>query len=293
MTGVYNSAEKNIKLSLNSLYGKMAQKIGGSDGKPPGTANPWYAAAITSWCRRRLLEACLANPQAIVMMATDGIVSLEPLPLKIGSALGDWEYGEATGGMFLQSGVYFYLKAEIEGDARYVNRLRGGRKSIGGSELRDKVVNGALAGWSTPADELPEGSYVDNRAQGRQPAITLEQHSCVTAGKSVSGFGWDGLCGRFATELRTMNIHTLGTKRSLSLDPADYETVRLPDGGLRLARRCTGFIPSYPRSNPQPNILSAPAYPKWIEKAEQFEDPELSESVYDELHEQAEIFEGI
>jgi hypothetical protein len=64
MTGVYNSAEKNIKLSLNSLYGKMAQKIGGSDGKPPGTANPWYAAAITSWCRRRLLEACLANPQA-------------------------------------------------------------------------------------------------------------------------------------------------------------------------------------------------------------------------------------
>jgi hypothetical protein len=44
--------------SPNSIYGKMAQRVGGSltkDGwKAPPTANPYYAAAITANCRRRL-----------------------------------------------------------------------------------------------------------------------------------------------------------------------------------------------------------------------------------------------
>jgi hypothetical protein len=41
----------------------MAQRVGGAeteDGrKPPSTANPYYAAAITANCRRRLVEAGL------------------------------------------------------------------------------------------------------------------------------------------------------------------------------------------------------------------------------------------
>ena len=77
-TGVYNPFEIVIKLVINSIYGKLAQFIG-DKGKVPATANPYYGAAITAYGRRRLVEATLVNPHALVFMATDGIVSDAPL----------------------------------------------------------------------------------------------------------------------------------------------------------------------------------------------------------------------
>ena len=97
-TGRYDIREKTIKLSLNSIYGKLAQSVGG-DGAAPSVANPYYAAATTAYCRRRLIEAALIDPHAIVFFATDGIVSTRPLKglervRKKGDVvdLGDWEY---------------------------------------------------------------------------------------------------------------------------------------------------------------------------------------------------------
>lgn len=90
-----------------------------------------------------------------------------------------------------------------------------------------------------------------------------------------------------------LNIHTMGTKRGLGLDPENYETVRKPDGSLRLVRRCTQLVQSWSRSNPHPNIMSAPLYPKWVEKVPLInDDPDESDGVLQELHEQAELFEG-
>jgi hypothetical protein len=91
-----------IKLPLNSICGKTAQSVG-EDDKPPPSACPYYAAATTAHCRRKLIEAALIDPNTIVFFATDGIVSerkLEGLPrVKIpGKArvdLGDWEYAQA------------------------------------------------------------------------------------------------------------------------------------------------------------------------------------------------------
>jgi hypothetical protein len=60
-TGVYNPMEMVIKLFINSLYGKLAQFVG-EKGKIPKTANPYYAAAITAYGRRRLCEAALIDP---------------------------------------------------------------------------------------------------------------------------------------------------------------------------------------------------------------------------------------
>ena len=114
--GRYDIREKAIKLSLNSIYGKLAQSVGG-DGDAPSVANPYYAAATTAYCRRRLIEAALIDPHAIVFFATDGIVSTRPLD---GLArvrkhvevveLGDWEYFEADSGLFVMPGVYTYGK---------------------------------------------------------------------------------------------------------------------------------------------------------------------------------------
>jgi hypothetical protein len=108
----YDAREKYYKLPPNSLYGKMAQRVGGSqtkDGwKAPPTANPYYAAAITANCRRRLVEAGLHDPHSVVAFMTDGIVTtrrLEGLPNVVNegdeSNLGDWEYAPVQGGTFM------------------------------------------------------------------------------------------------------------------------------------------------------------------------------------------------
>jgi hypothetical protein len=65
-SGDYDITEKAIKLCLNSLYGKAAQSIGGSEHKPPVTACPWYAGAITAGTRRAVLEAALHAPNDVV-----------------------------------------------------------------------------------------------------------------------------------------------------------------------------------------------------------------------------------
>jgi len=77
-TGHYNFLEKILKLILNTVYGKTAQTTG-QKGKAPPTYNPFYASAITSGCRRCVLEAALIDPFSIVQFATDGIVTTKPL----------------------------------------------------------------------------------------------------------------------------------------------------------------------------------------------------------------------
>jgi hypothetical protein len=58
--------EMAIKLSINSLYGKTVQCVGGTEYEPPSCACPYYGSAITANCRARLLEAALLDPYAIV-----------------------------------------------------------------------------------------------------------------------------------------------------------------------------------------------------------------------------------
>jgi hypothetical protein len=55
-TGNYNIREKTTRLPYTCVYGKLAQSVG-PKGKAPSVANPYYAAATTAYCRRRLLEA--------------------------------------------------------------------------------------------------------------------------------------------------------------------------------------------------------------------------------------------
>ena len=122
--GKYDIREKTIKLPLNSIYGKLAQSVGG-EGEAPSVANPYYAAATTAYCRRRLVEAALIDPHAIVFFATDGIVSTRPLSglervRKQGDVvgLGDWEYCEADSGLFVMPGIYTYGKIAYDRPGR-------------------------------------------------------------------------------------------------------------------------------------------------------------------------------
>src|SRR5690606_33111725 len=77
-------AEKVLKLGLNSIYGKAAQRIGGKRyGRPapPSWHQMEWAGYATARTRAELYRAALpalARGSA-VMFATDAVVSTEPL----------------------------------------------------------------------------------------------------------------------------------------------------------------------------------------------------------------------
>ncbi len=157
----YDIREKAIKLPINSVYGKLAQSVGGAQGKAPSVANPYYAAATTAYCRRRLLEAALLDSHAIVFFATDGIVSTRPLSglarvKKAGDVvdLGDWEYCEADGGLFVMPGVYTYGKITYENGIRTikpVTKIRGGdaKKYAAKAKANHWLIENVLAACRT------------------------------------------------------------------------------------------------------------------------------------------------
>lgn len=101
--------ERALKLALNSLYGKMAQRIGGNERN--GNIPPWHqlewAGMVTSATRAQIWEAVRESPENIIAIETDSIASTVPLNLDIGEGLGQWEYKEYDWITYVQSGVYF------------------------------------------------------------------------------------------------------------------------------------------------------------------------------------------
>jgi hypothetical protein len=260
---VYDIAEKAIKLSINSLYGKTAQKVGGDNFKPPGCANPHYAAAITAGTRRRMMEAALKAPYDIVMFATDGIVStskLVGLPrVKRGGdtkLLGDWEMDNIPGGgMFLQSGVYTFLK----GSGENVTKMRGVdiRNLTLGISMREFLLEKTLPEWKR---------LVDNEDEDDLPSVETNQHTYMTAGSAVATRQRFQVCGRWADTNRRLEVHEVGLKRILLPDrPELYFTEANPDGSVLHAERCHRLVPTAPARNATPDILSKPSYPEWLD----------------------------
>jgi hypothetical protein len=87
-----------VKLILNSLYGKFAQTVG----KANFYSSIW-AGLITSETRSKLLEQL---DERVVCVMTDSIWASEPLPLLLGSNLGDWETQEEQELVLAEAGLY-------------------------------------------------------------------------------------------------------------------------------------------------------------------------------------------
>jgi hypothetical protein len=108
-------AEKVLKLAINSLYGKTAQHVGGSATEPPRYHQLEWAGFITSTTRAMVYRACALSYKRgqrhkwprIIMVATDGVYSCDPLALPCSSGLGEWEATHHTGLTVAQSGVYW------------------------------------------------------------------------------------------------------------------------------------------------------------------------------------------
>ena len=234
-------------------------------------ANPYYAAATTAYCRRRLVEAALIDPHSIVFFATDGIVSTRPLDglprvRKKGDAvdLGDWEYCEADSGLFVLPGVYTYGKiAYDETGARTikpVTKIRGGdaKRYAATVKTNQWLIESVLAAWRKPFHpQRPE----------QFPRIVAEYTKYITAGNALASRGRWKLAGRWTPKpgeteaaTRDINVHSVGNKRELIPDECCWpDYVSIPG---REARRCNGLIRTIPALN-NDLALSRPRMPEW------------------------------
>jgi len=91
-----------IKLGINSLYGKTAQRKGNGV-----YANMIWAGLITALTRAKLNAAIALSPSSVVMLATDAVYSTEPLDLDVGERLGQWEHQTLDGLFIVQPGLYW------------------------------------------------------------------------------------------------------------------------------------------------------------------------------------------
>lgn len=114
-----------IKLALNSLYGKMAQRCG----RGP-YHDPVAAGLITAFTRARLIEAIGLDPEAVVMLATDAVFSARPLALDIGRGLGQWEEKAWPDLFIVKPGVYW-----SPSDLQKSVKSRGAPRSIIGGAV--------------------------------------------------------------------------------------------------------------------------------------------------------------
>ena len=280
---IYDPMEMVIKLVINSIYGKLAQFVG-EQGKVPKTANPYYAAAITAYGRRRLCEAALVDPYAIIFFATDGIVSLRPLHsfegglerVKIESkdviSLGDWEFVQGHGGLFVGSGIYIYWKHKLDDNGnpkldengniilKPVAKLRGARANRYKLTKNGEpwLVANVLPIWLT-MNKLPapgDGSGL----------VTRDYKTFVPIGSALSPGRWP-LAGRWSPKpgepmafKRSINVHEMGAKRMLNIYKPD-ELVNAE----RPAKRTYELIPTIPTPNRDP-ALSRPRPTEWVDE---------------------------
>ncbi len=94
-------SEYALKIALNSIYGKFAQRTG----KRPYFCLPW-AGLITSYSRGMLLDAVRGNEHNILSFATDSVTSKVPLSVSQGTALGEWKAERFKKYLCVMNGFY-------------------------------------------------------------------------------------------------------------------------------------------------------------------------------------------
>lgn len=111
--GKTNVVSMPYKLGPNSMYGKLAQRVGWDkqNRKPPKSHCLPLAGWITSNCRAQLFRVMLRMPMdKLIAVETDGIyttASPDELPgLNIGPELGQWGVDRYDEMLYLQNGVY-------------------------------------------------------------------------------------------------------------------------------------------------------------------------------------------
>jgi hypothetical protein len=153
-----NPMEMAFKLGPNSMYGKMAQRVGWDEEKktPPRAHTLPIAGWITAYCRASILEIVGRMPaESVIAIETDGIFSTCPpdeLGIDIGPGLGQWEVKQYDEMIYIQSGVYLART----GDVWHSPKSRGMDASSITPERIGAWLDASPAGCRWEALELPQ-----------------------------------------------------------------------------------------------------------------------------------------
>lgn len=206
-----------LKYAWNSLYGKLCQRVG-----RPQYGNMVHAGMITALTRAALLDAAFGHHRDILMLATDGIFSRVPLPLDVGTGLGQWEHSVHEQLFIVQPGLYWGAKRpkirgipsdhffekykarfEKKWDAWIAHMLDGKRRMPPSVRIQLKLFVGLklathrkklhFAGrWM----KVGEGNAPDDKAKGKEFSfVWMRKRSMagfIIQGQSVASLPLDG-----------------------------------------------------------------------------------------------------
>jgi hypothetical protein len=266
-----------IKLLINAIYGKMAQRRG-YRGSPSKYASLWYAAAITAGTQRKLMEAALTKPYAIVAFATDGIYSTEPLDvdMPVEKTLGEWEMQKGDKGSFIQSGVYTVHLLDKNGKPDIKAKSRGFRP--------DNTTKRENETHEDVLDRTLRETIPNSWANGDE-VYSFDYKQYMTVGHSVQHKKFGNLIGCWKLAPRDLRLNTMSNKRVLPGEAKKDATKRSgkefaltqKEIKLRLSRaKKLIALPVRPLM-PWEYALSAPSDIDWIDDKTRLERQEVED----------------
>jgi hypothetical protein len=160
-----NPSEYSIKILLNSLYGKMAQRVGYNKELllPPKWHQLEWAGWVTSKARATLYSAMLRAGNALLSVETDAVFTTRPIDLDTGKGLGQWGVDEFDEVIYIQSGFRFYRTGD-EWHSKYRGldpnsiSLDSVRETLQNSDFTKPVyINGTTTRFVQMASGLQRG----------------------------------------------------------------------------------------------------------------------------------------
>lgn len=266
MTLAKDPAEKVLKLGLNSIYGKLCQKLGWDE---ENMLSPRYhfllfAGFITSYTRARIYDAIAPRMNSVVAICTDGIISTEPLDIRpsLDKGFGEWSLDMSDEIVQLQSGVYWLAKKGIwKEKARGLGRVIGeGETPEARNDSRNRKILHRIA--------MVERGWYSNTRKVYFPVKLF-----ITSKKACISDEWFKRLGHWY-EMHDAKTGIPG--RSLELLCSGWGKRRLTK--RIMSGRLTNTVPAENISWSGPEDLGDPYELPWIDgKGEQIEDDELAE----------------
>jgi len=214
-------AEEALKLGMNAMYGKLAQRVGWhgdtTDGRNNGSIPPYHhllmAGFITASTRARLYSYAQERSSAVIAFATDAIITDGRLYYPpVSTELGEWSEERMGGITIVQPGIYWLL-SDGEWQAKY-------RGFDPGSLVREEIIQCWKEGLTTyPATStrfvgmgsaLMSTDFLGNWAHW---LTTDRELTLLPTGKRKAG----------QDLLRDISCLSTGLRDTIPVEPSDYE----------------------------------------------------------------------
>ncbi len=243
------SAQLALKLCMNSMYGKLAQRLGWTEATqriPPFHQLEW-AGWVTSYTRTMLYMLMARIPfDKLIAVETDGIFTTIPpdeLGVSASSELGGWEISEYSEVLYVQSGLAWMRNT----DGDWKDKRRGLDPCRKGHKPRECDCEGTFSLGACerylqglhprPTGDDPWNPYVGQTSrfvgmgQALASSIPMGMRHCVwetvpreiaagTAGKRVHAWRYCGACDHKLSAYD--QAHDLVIRSTSALNPMSY-----------------------------------------------------------------------